>query len=69
MKKTETINNGISFISLLALLLIALKIMGYIKWSWWWVLAPIWIQWLIVLIVLAIVGIKDYLMKKSFKKR
>jgi len=26
----------------LALLFIALKLLGYIDWSWWWVLSPIW---------------------------
>lgn len=30
------------FLSLLALLFIALKLIGYINWSWWMVLAPIW---------------------------
>ena len=27
----------------LALLFIGLKLTGYIAWSWWWVLAPIWL--------------------------
>lgn len=31
------------FLSLLALLFIALKLCGVIAWSWLWVLAPIWI--------------------------
>ena len=28
---------------LLALLFIGLKLTGFIDWSWWWVLSPIWI--------------------------
>ena len=35
-------NNGITFMSLLGLLFIALKLMGKIEWSWIWVLAPFW---------------------------
>lgn len=31
------------FLSLLLLLFVALKLTGYIAWSWWWVLAPFWI--------------------------
>ena len=38
------------FIELLAVLFIALKLLGKINWSWWWVLSPIWIQLIIVLI-------------------
>lgn len=33
---------GIGFLGALAILFIALKLLGYIDWSWWWVLAPIW---------------------------
>lgn len=33
----------IGFTGLLALMFIALKLMGYISWSWWWVTSPIWI--------------------------
>lgn len=32
-----------SFTSVLALIFIALKLIGIITWSWLWVLAPIWI--------------------------
>lgn len=32
-----------TFTSLLLLLFIALKLCGVIKWSWWWVMAPMWI--------------------------
>lgn len=29
------------FLPILALIFITLKLMGYILWSWWWVLSPI----------------------------
>jgi len=44
----------IGFIGLLTLLFIGLKLIGYIAWSWVWVLSPLWISalfWLTVLII------------------
>lgn len=38
---------GPGFLSLLALLFIGLKLGGVITWSWWWVLAPLWIPFLL----------------------
>lgn len=35
-------------LELLTILFVALKLTGYISWSWWWVLAPTWIPFLIV---------------------
>ncbi len=32
----------VGFFSLLTIVFIALKLMGAITWSWWWVFAPIW---------------------------
>jgi hypothetical protein len=50
-------SSGIGFGGLLTILFIGLKLTGYIDWSWWWVLSPIWITIGIVLIVLIIMGI------------
>lgn len=33
---------GTGFLGLLTLLFIGLKLTGYVDWSWWIVLAPIW---------------------------
>ncbi|MBO5142044.1 MAG: hypothetical protein J6J11_03230 [Treponema sp.] len=52
-------DSGISFGGLLAVVFITLKLCGVISWSWWWVLAPLWIQFiLVILIVLFIVIIR-----------
>jgi len=48
-------SGGISFTGVLAIVLIALKLGGVITISWWWVLAPIWIPWAVVLCIVAIV--------------
>ena len=47
-------SGGIGFCGLLAILLIGLKLMGYIDWSWWWVLAPVWAPAAIVVLALVI---------------
>lgn len=36
------ISINLSFLPLLALLFIGLKLTKVIAWSWWWVLAPLW---------------------------
>lgn len=44
-------NNGLGFTGSLTLLFVLLKLTGYITWSWWWVLSPIWISFAILLTV------------------
>jgi hypothetical protein len=53
---------GTSFCGLLTILFIALKLTGYISWSWVWVLSPLWIPLAIVLLILAFV----YVVTRSF---
>ena len=42
-------SSGISFVGLLTIVFITLKLCGVISWSWLWVLSPIWISWTILL--------------------
>ena len=44
----------VSFLEILTLLFIGLKLTGYITWSWIWVLAPLWIPMGIALLVLSV---------------
>ena len=53
----KTSGGGIGFCGLLAIVFIALKLLGVIQWSWVWVLSPIWIP-LIIVIILFIIIIK-----------
>lgn len=48
---SNTAKGGIGFFGLLAILFIALKLLGIISWSWAWVLAPIWMPTAIALII------------------
>jgi len=50
-------SSGVSFWSLLAVVFITLKLLEVITWSWWWVLAPIWIPAVIAIIILALTAI------------
>ena len=43
------------FLTLLTLLFITLKLLNVINWSWFWVLCPLWINFLLVIIVSIVV--------------
>lgn len=58
MSETKTMNtNGIGFTGLLAIVFITLKLTGYIDWSWWWVLSPLWIPFVVVFSILVLFAI------------
>ena len=44
---------GIGFSGLLTIVFIVLKLCNVIKWSWLWVLSPLWISVLIFVLMLA----------------
>ena len=50
-------SGGIGFCGVLAIVFIVLKLIGKITWSWVWVLSPIWIPFVIAIIVIIIVSI------------
>lgn len=52
MQEKQTNQHGNTFLSLLAVTFIALKLCGVITWSWWWVLAPLWAPLAFVLCVI-----------------
>lgn len=45
-------SSSVGFTGLLTLIFITLKLTGFIDWSWWWVLSPIWIPFLFGVIVI-----------------
>jgi hypothetical protein len=55
MSDNNSKKGGIGFTGLLAILFIALKLLGKITWSWLWVLSPIWIPTAIALIICIII--------------
>jgi hypothetical protein len=52
-KETTTTSNGVSFLGLLFLVFLVLKLIGFITWSWWWVTAPLWGG----MVLLALIGL------------
>ena len=68
MSKTNVdINVSGVFTSLLTVLFIALKLTGYITWSWWWVLSPLWIPVALLGIFFAVFGLA-YLLVEMLKR-
>jgi hypothetical protein len=47
-------SSGIGFTGLLTVAFIVLKLTGYITWSWVWVLSPLWIGFLLAILILVI---------------
>ena len=52
MSDTKVSSGGVGFGGLLTVLFVGLKLTGFIAWSWWWVLCPLWIPLAIILAVL-----------------
>lgn len=53
--KKISVTVGPNFFALLTIVFITLKLTGYINWSWWWVLAPIWGVFAAALVIMVIV--------------
>ncbi len=52
-------SGGVGFFGLMFLIFMTLKLIGAINWSWWWVTSPLWLGFiLIVLLILIIESIK-----------
>ena len=57
MSKETQKSGGVGFLGLLTIVFIVLKLCNVIAWSWWWVLAPIWIPVAVFLVVVLVLGI------------
>jgi hypothetical protein len=57
MENNNYKSSGILLSTLLFLIFLVLKLIGKIDWSWWWVTAPLWIPFGIVIIFLIVLGI------------
>ena len=59
MSDNETRKSGVSFLGLLTILLIGLKLTGFVNWSWFWVLSPLVFQVVIFVIAALIIVFFD----------
>ena len=55
----DSSSKGLGLCDVLAVVVIVLKLIGVIDWSWWWVLAPVWIPVIIVVIAYIVISIVD----------
>lgn len=58
--KSSSSSTGIGFTGLLTIVFITLKLLDKITWSWWWVLSPLWISFIIFIITVLIMFIWYY---------
>lgn len=57
-------SGGIGFLGLLTIVFIILKLIGKIDWSWWWVLSPLWITFMLCMLIFILMIIVIDIMKK-----
>ena len=57
-RDTQAKSGGVGFIGLLQIVLITLKLLDKIDWSWWFVLSPIWGS--VALFILIVSGVFLY---------
>lgn len=57
MSTSTTNNGGIGFLGLLTIVFVTLKLTSVIAWSWWWVLAPMWLPITVLFGVVIVFGL------------
>lgn len=50
-KSTGVVHSGIGFTGLLTIVFIVLKLCKVINWSWIWVLSPLWIEFVLAILI------------------
>jgi hypothetical protein len=48
---------GLSLGGVLTVVFVVLKLTGNIDWSWWWVLSPLWIGFVLIFVLVVLLGI------------
>lgn len=54
---SNSVRVSLPIFGLLGVAFVVLKLCGVIHWSWWWVTAPFWGPWALVLLILIAMGI------------
>lgn len=65
-------SGGIGFCGALTILLIGLKLTGYLGWSWWWVWSPMWgpfVFFFCVAAVICLIEVGSEVVKKRAARR
>lgn len=72
MKETRRIDVNFSWLGLLGVVFVTLKLIGIINWSWWWVTLPFWgglaLMLAIGLIIFTACVISDVLTERKIER-
>ena len=64
-RESSSSTGGIGFAGALVLVLLVLKLTHVIDWSWWWVTAPLWMSFVVfILIIIGFFALKWYIRRK-----
>ena len=71
MKKILIELNFVSFAFLSLTILVVLKLTNIITWSWWFVISPIWLPWVLFILSYFVIKIMAYLLigKRYYGKK
>ena len=64
MSNCESSSSGIGVFGLLGVVFVALKLTGYIDWSWWYVTLPFWGGLAFALIAFVIIAVLAFIFRK-----
>lgn len=56
--------NGVSTMVLITLVFFILKVLGYLQWSWLWILSPLWIP-IVSIVLIVVVGLTIAVLRKN----
>lgn len=63
MSNSSNGSGGIGFLGILTIVFITLKLTKYIDWSWYWVLSPLWIPFVLVVLIVLIFSVLRLIFK------
>lgn len=71
MKKISIELNFVSFAFFSLTILVVLKLTNIITWSWWFVISPIWLPWVLFILSYFVIKIMAYLLigKRYYGKK
>lgn len=58
--REQNSSKGLSFLSVLTLIFVIAKILGFVSWSWWLVFSPLWISAIAGVIVIGVMLFIEY---------
>lgn len=60
---------GLGIVGVLTIVFVVLKLAGVIAWSWWWVLSPLWISFILWLVLVVIIATGAVLVGAAVRRR